>query len=106
MTRAESFIMVEEEYKAGVCLDSYNGVISVCNARQGDVHEVFMDWCYPQYDRKPKETAVPWGMRLGDKANAIKVLKKLVGLLSDEKIESEKTEEPVTPGDVQNDVPF
>jgi hypothetical protein len=36
----------------------------------------YMKWCFPQgQDKKPREKAVPWGVPLGNKNDAIEVIK-------------------------------
>jgi len=70
------FIMTDERYNQGVLLDEYNGVYSLVSAKQGD-SKVFTQWCKPRVgEEKYAQTAIPMGVRLGDRAQAITVLEK------------------------------
>ena len=73
--------MTDERYNQGVLLDEYNGVYSLVSAKQGD-SKVFTQWCKPRVgEEKYSEKAIPMGVRLGDKAQAVTVLQRFVQML-------------------------
>ena len=81
----EQFIQLEfSDYGDGVMLNEYNGMISLVSARKGKENGTnYMQWCFPQdKDREPKKTAVPWGIKLGNREQAAKVLYQLAAALS------------------------
>lgn len=98
----ETYVEVNEEYHSGAALDEYKDIISVCSAQISKKDgECYKRWAFPQVaDRKPGEKALPVSIRLGDKDNAIKILKGFIAALS-----GEKKEEPKKPS-VGDDVPF
>ena len=97
----ETYVEVNEEYHSGAALDDYKDIISICSAQISNKDgECYKRWAFPQVaDRKPGKTALPVSIRLGDKDNAIKILKGFIAALSGEK------EESVKPS-VGDDVPF
>jgi len=60
----EIYFETDPEKKRGLLLDNYKGKFSLVQAREKD-GKIYKDWCYPQYDRRPKEKAVPFGARIG-----------------------------------------
>ena len=97
----ETYVEVNEQYHAGAALDEYQDIISVCSAQIGKDGKCYKRWAFPQVaDRKPGEKALPVSIRLGDKDNAIKILKGFIAALS-----GEKKEEPVKDS-VDDDIPF
>lgn len=75
------FIMTESRYSQGVVLEEYNGAYSLVSAKQTDTG-TYTQWCRPRVGKeKYSETAVPMGVRLGDKAQAVTVLERFVQML-------------------------
>ena len=65
------------KYGEGIVLDEYNGVFSLVSARKKD-ENVYLEWCYPQArdgSRKPIEKSLPWKIPLGDRGQALKILR-------------------------------
>lgn len=95
-----TYVEVNEQYHSGAALNEYQDIISVCSAQIGKDGNYYMRWAFPQVaDRKPSEKALPVSIRLGDKDQAIKILRGWIADLSIEK------EEPIKPS-VGDDVPF
>ena len=82
MPREIFFEIPNDKYGQGILLNEYNETFSLVSARkpkEGD-GTVYMEWCYPQRDRKPLEkngelVTVPFKVSLGNQRQAIEVLK-------------------------------
>lgn len=64
-------------YGDGVLLDEYRGEFSLVAARRKD-DDIFMEWVFPQKrdgSKEPIDKSLPWKIKLGPKAEAIKVLR-------------------------------
>ena len=94
------FIMTDQEWKNGTCLEEYNGTISIARAYEGNDGEAHPKWGYPEKNREPISKSIPWKVELGDKAQAIGVLKTFLGVL-----EAEEGEQAGSPVD-DLDIPF
>lgn len=95
-----TFVEVNEKYHTGAALDEYNDTISICSAYVGKDGNNYMRWAFPQVaDRQPAEKALPVSIRLGDKKQAIEILKGFIAVLSNEK-------EEIKSNEAQEDVPF
>ena len=73
-------------YGDGILLNEYRNEFSLVAAKRKE-GEIFMEWVFPQKrdgSKKPIEKSLPWKIKLGPKAEAIKVLKFFL-----EKLESE-----------------
>jgi len=92
--RDSTFIIMDKEYKSGLCLDDFNDQISICSARRGkEDDKVYLDWIFPQgQDRKPISKSLPWKISLGDINRAIKILHALGNRLETLSKEGEPTE--------------
>lgn len=75
------FVLVNERYGRGVCVNHYKGEVSICQATQNDAGEIWLEWCHPQRNREPMEKAVPWGLRLGPPDLAAARLKTLARII-------------------------
>ena len=65
------------QYGDGVLLDEYRNEFSLVAAKRKD-GKVFMEWVFPQKrdgSKEPIDKSLPWKIKLGPKAEAIKVLK-------------------------------
>jgi hypothetical protein len=104
----KTYIEIDDQYRSGVCLNEYNGEISICSAHQGNDDTVYLDWIYPQTkDRKPSEKTLPWKITLGEPKTAAKYLRYLAGML-EAKDKKDKPEEKGSDNPVvkKDDVPF
>ena len=71
----KTFIEQDMQYHSGICMDNYNGEISICVSQTGKDGKVYLKWCYPQNkERKPSEKPLPWKVSLGSKSQAIEIL--------------------------------
>ena len=65
------------QYGDGILLNEYRNEFSLVAAKRKE-GEIFMEWVFPQKrdgSKKPIEKSLPWKIKLGPKAEAIKVLK-------------------------------
>lgn len=75
MSEFEIFFEMEgSQYGDGLMLSKYGDRYSIVAARRGKVEgTVYKDWCFPQdREKQPREKAIPLGVRIGDRAEAIK----------------------------------
>jgi hypothetical protein len=95
---------IETNKYGGLALDIYAGSFSLVAARRGQDGSIYIDWAYPQYKKKPKDTAVPVKVYLADDpAVAIKILKEMIKTIEKE------GDLPVDSGvdaGVDDDIPF
>ncbi len=65
------------QYGDGILLNEYRNEFSLVAAKRKD-DEIFMEWVFPQKrdgSKEPIDKSLPWKIKLGPKAEAIKVLK-------------------------------
>jgi len=65
------------QYGDGILLNEYRKEFSLVAAKSKD-DEIFMEWVFPQKrdgSKEPIDKSLPWKIKLGPKAEAIKVLK-------------------------------
>ncbi len=65
------------QYGDGILLNEYRKEFSLVAAKRKD-DEIFMEWVFPQKrdgSKEPIDKSLPWKIKLGPKAEAIKVLK-------------------------------
>jgi hypothetical protein len=104
----KTYIEIDDQYRSGVCLNEYNGEISICSAHQDNNDTVYLDWIFPQTkDRKPSEKTLPWKITLGKPEKAAKHLRWLAEMTG----ALEKTDKPEEKGSnnpavKKDDVPF
>jgi hypothetical protein len=84
----EPIVFVELEgskWNDGVALDEYNGIFSVVAAQRSRTNgKIYKRYAFPQNkDKKAVDTAVPMGVRLGNRTQAIQILKQALAALSD-----------------------
>jgi len=85
------------QYHEGIALNLFKGEYSLVNARDKN-GEIFMEWCYPQRDRKPIDKSLPWKVKLGDgKDNAIEMLRGFIKALQGTEEVEQKAEEDEIP---------
>ena len=84
------------QYGDGVLLNEYRGEFSLVAAKRKD-DKIFMEWVFPQKrdgSKGPIDKSLPWKIKLGPKAEAIKVLKFFI-----EQLEGGTTPSGDTPDD-------
>ena len=65
------------QYGDGIVLNKYRNEFSLVAAKRKN-DEIFMEWVFPQKrdgSKEPIDKSLPWKIKLGPKAEAIKVLK-------------------------------
>ena len=65
------------QYGDGVLLNEYRREFSLVAAKRKD-GKIFMEWVFPQKrdgSKEPMDKSLPWKIKLGPKAEAIKMLK-------------------------------
>ena len=65
------------QYGDGILLNEYRREFSLVAAKRKD-SEIFMEWVFPQKrdgSKEPINKSLPWKIKLGPKAEAIKMLK-------------------------------
>jgi hypothetical protein len=65
----------------GIMLNEYKGELSIVEAREAPDGKLWINFCYPQYQKQPQEPAVPKGIKLGSPAQAAKILKQLLAMV-------------------------
>lgn len=92
-----TYIQTDDQYSQGIVLDEYNGKLSLCSANEGKDGKIYLQWCYPQRDKKPLPKSLPWKITLGDISQAVgiletylAVLNKMIDSVPDHKVESER----------------
>jgi len=98
------------QYGDGILLNEYRKEFSLVAAKSKD-DEIFMEWVFPQKrdgSKEPIDKSLPWKIKLGPKAEAIKVLKFFL-----EKLESGTSPSDDIPDDndgkndsFDDDIPF
>ena len=76
----DNFIQIGNSNR-GIMLNEYNGELSIVEAREADDGRQWMDFCYPQYQKKPQGKAVPKGVKLGPPEQAAKIIKQLLAMV-------------------------
>lgn len=75
----------ESDYGDGFVVNVYNGGITLIAAREAQDGNVWDEWCYPRdKDKKPKDKAVPKGVRLGSPGMAVSMLKQAIAAINGE----------------------
>ena len=89
----------------GITLDFYRGEYALVSAKKGQDDKIYMQWCYPQKSggKGPLEKSLPWKIKLGEKTEAIKVLKFFLSHL--EENSSSLNDMPLDKGN-EDDAPF
>jgi len=104
--------------KYGDCLvlDRYGDTYSLCSGRMTKAGVVRKDWCFPRdAGGRPRERAIPLGVRLGDRAAAIAAVRWLLAQLEaqpqpGQEAQPARRQKPQPPRavnrDVDDDPPF
>lgn len=103
----ELFFRLEgSQYGEGVVLNEYNGVYSIVAAQESKDEEkvIYKRWCYPERDRKPIDTAIPMGVKLGDKQAMVSMLTSILQNITDTDFEDNQTN-PETEKENAGEVP-
>jgi hypothetical protein len=100
MSEFELFFRVEDsKYGDGVMLDKYGDRYSLVAAQESqNGGTIYKRWAFPQdKEKKPREKAVPMGVNLGNRIQAIGILRAALAAL----------DKPVNdPVSKQDDIPF
>jgi hypothetical protein len=78
MSFETSYELPDSQYGDVVMLQEYKEQYSIVAARKGQDGKVWMEWVYPQRDKKPIEKTVPMKVGLGGHAQAIECLEYLL----------------------------
>ena len=66
------------QYGETLVINKYGDQFSLVAGGVGKNGNSYMKWCFPQGpDKQPREKAVPWGIRIGNKTDAVEVVKKI-----------------------------
>ena len=108
MSEFELFFRVEgSKYGEGAMLNKYGDNYSIVAARESlKGGTIYKDWAFPQdKDRQPKAKAVPMGVKIGDRNQAIGILRAMLAALDKQ---SEPVRNDPVPSKVQtdDDIPF
>ena len=102
----------DSQYGDGIVLNEYRNEFSLVAAKQKDGN-TYMEWMYPQKkdgSKEPIEKSLPWKIKLGNKEEAIKLLKFFLEKLEGENPASGASPMQTRSDDVpphgQDDVPF
>ena len=79
-----SFEVPGSQYGEVVMLQEYREQYSIIAAKKGQDGKVWMEWIYPQRDRKPMDKTVPMKVVLGGHKEAIECLEYLLSELKAE----------------------
>ena len=105
------------EFEVSIPIDGsdYNDVLII--NKRGDKYQLILGrnskkvegtvmWqmCYPQFNKKPRDVAVPWNIPLGNREQAIHLLKQALAALYDQSGDVPKND-PVPKGEDQY-IPF
>lgn len=103
----ETYIQTDDQYSQGIVLNEYNGKLSLCSANEGKDGKIYLQWAYPQRDKKPLPKPLPWKITLGNISQAVGILETYLGVLNkmidaipNRKVESEG------PAVENGDIPF
>ena len=80
----------DSQYGEGIQLEEYQGKLNLVAAQKGKDGVVYSKWVYPQGIGKgagPIEKALPLKIKLGNKEEAVDILKKLLGLIAPEDVD-------------------
>jgi len=95
----ENFFETNSKHGQGIILEEYKGVFSLVRGfKSKQSGKLIKRWGYPQKDKNPIETAIPWKIELGDAMQAPKVLEYFLKQLKP------GYSEPVAEGD--KEIPF
>lgn len=112
MDQDEFYGYESSQYGDGVVLNEYRNEFSLVAAKQKD-GKTYMEWMFPQKkdgSKEPIDKSLPWKIKLGNKDEAIKLLRFFL-----EKLEGEgsaagtppmQTRRDEIPPHSQDDVPF
>ena len=100
MPNQENFFIQIGKFNDGIMLNWYKGEVSLVSANEGKDGTQYIQFAFPRDNRtkEPKEVAVPMGIRLGKKDQAIGILKQLLMALEGN---NTKQQPPV-----DDDIPF
>ena len=105
----KNFIMTNEKFQSGYLVDEYQGKYSLINAYIGKDGEVKKKWVYT-IKNDAADKMLPWKLELGNKEEAMEVLRGLARLMNAEPDGPEELpvhgQDSNTEGDGFQDIPF
>ena len=84
MSNFELFFDMGTEYGDGITLNKYGDRYSLVRSRKSKKADgtIYMDWAFPQdRDKEPRKKAIPLGVNLGNKTEAVAFLRWALGQL-------------------------
>jgi hypothetical protein len=75
MAEFELFYDMGGEYGDGITLNKHGDRYSLVRAKKSKKAEgtIYLEWCFPQdRDRKPRDKAIPLGVQIGNRTEAVK----------------------------------
>ena len=65
-------------YGEVIIVEKYNDQYGLVLGKKGDKGgTVFKKWCFPEFKKEPGKKAVPWKLPLGNRDDAVKVIRAL-----------------------------
>ena len=78
MTHEISIELPGNQYGEVIVIEEYQGVYGLVLSKKGDKGgTVFKKWCFPEFKKEPGKKAVPWKLPLGNRDDAVKVIRAL-----------------------------
>ena len=108
MSAFEIYFKIEgSKWGDGVILNKFGDKYSLVSAYESKkLGTPVKKWAFPQdREKKPKDTAVPFGVDLGNREQAIQILKQALAALSDRSGDVPHND-PVPKGEDQESIPF
>jgi hypothetical protein len=78
----KDFILLDQKYGTGVCIDRFKNEYSICLARKTAAGDIWKLWGFPQgKDKEPVGKSIPWRITFGFREQAIQYLEKLIFMI-------------------------
>jgi len=108
MSEFEVFIdLPGNQYDECIFLDKYGEQYGLILGRKGNKGTNFKQWCFPEYQKKPREKAVPWRIPLGRRDDAVEVIAQIAKAFGCYVAQNEKNETPAPETDIDgSEIPF
>lgn len=79
----ETYVETNTDYKQGVALSEYNGVVSIASVNESNQGKKFLQWCFPKMKDGAAKKEIPWQVRLGNVKKARLILQQYADLLKE-----------------------
>ncbi len=104
------YVYESSQYGDCILLDEYRNEFSLVAAKRKE-DKTYMEWVFPQKrdgSKEPIDKSLPWKIKLGSKAEAVKVLKFFLEKLEDRSSSFDDIPEdiPRKNGPPDDDIPF